>query len=152
MTGKSPELIDAITAALKGAGTPLSMSAIIEHVQRGPLSGVSAMTVHASVRHLMALNDVRMLQYPGHAISYELTLAADEPWHGLSRREREVAVMIVEGLERKVMAERLGVDEKTIDTHRARVLQKLACGNAVQLTHLALAKGWVSIGVRGGAR
>ena len=43
----------------------------------------------------------------------------------LSPREREVMAMVADGLRNKVVADRLGIVEKTVKVHRHRLMQKL---------------------------
>lgn len=52
----------------------------------------------------------------------------------LSPREREVAELIFQGLETKVIAARLGISPKTVEYHRAQIFAKMEVTNAVQLT------------------
>jgi RNA polymerase sigma factor (sigma-70 family) len=51
----------------------------------------------------------------------------------LSRREREVFEFLVRGTPVKTIARELGVDPKTVHTHRARVLEKLGVASTVEL-------------------
>ncbi len=51
----------------------------------------------------------------------------------LTPAERQVAVMIAKGLTNKVVAETLGVSERTVQTQRANVYAKLDCENAVEV-------------------
>jgi FixJ family two-component response regulator len=55
----------------------------------------------------------------------------------LTPREREVARYVVDGLLNKQIAAELGIAEKTIKVHRARVMQKLAVGSVAELARLA---------------
>ncbi len=52
----------------------------------------------------------------------------------LSAREREVAGLILQGLETKVIAGRLGISPKTVEYHRAQIFNKMEVSNSVQLT------------------
>lgn len=52
----------------------------------------------------------------------------------LTPAERRVAVMIAKGLSNKVVAETLGVSERTVQTQRANVYAKLECENAVEVS------------------
>ncbi|WP_072392578.1 response regulator [Hyphomicrobium sp. CS1BSMeth3] len=44
----------------------------------------------------------------------------------LSPREREVALLLVSGLANKVVAARLGISVRTVEVHRANIMQKTA--------------------------
>ena len=60
------------------------------------------------------------------------------PHERLSPREMEVLRLIVTGKQVKEIAERLKVAISTVHTHRARVLEKLACRSDVELTRYAV--------------
>lgn len=56
----------------------------------------------------------------------------------LSAREREIAALMVEGCANKVMAARLGIGVRTVETHRANVLNKLGIRTVAELMRLWL--------------
>jgi RNA polymerase sigma factor (sigma-70 family) len=51
----------------------------------------------------------------------------------LTPREREVCVLVAQGLTNKEVAQKLGTTEKTIKVHRSRVMQKLKVGSVPEL-------------------
>jgi FixJ family two-component response regulator len=55
----------------------------------------------------------------------------------LTRRERQVFDLVVQGLLNKQIAGRLGTTEQTVKVHRGRVMQKMQAGSIAQLVHLA---------------
>ncbi|RKE39466.1 LuxR family two component transcriptional regulator [Paraburkholderia sp. BL23I1N1] len=55
----------------------------------------------------------------------------------LTPREREVMVLVVRGLMNKQVASELGIAEKTIKTHRARVMEKMDVTSLAGLVHAA---------------
>jgi DNA-binding NarL/FixJ family response regulator len=63
----------------------------------------------------------------------------------LTEREREVLTVAAEGLTARQMAERLGVRERTITTHLARIYGKLGVGSRVGALRIAATSGMVSI-------
>jgi PAS domain S-box-containing protein len=73
-------------------------------------------------------------------------LLTAEPKRALSLREKEVLILIASGLTNKKIAEQLHVSEKTIETHRARIMKKLCVHKTADLVRHALAKGLVSKG------
>ena len=60
------------------------------------------------------------------------------PINVLSKREKEVLLLIVEGLNSKQIAERLFLSERTVSNHRANMLQKCKVNNTVELVKLYL--------------
>lgn len=56
----------------------------------------------------------------------------------LSPREREVLDLLVDGLANKEVADRLGLSTRTVEGHRARLMEKLACGSLAELVRLRL--------------
>ncbi len=55
----------------------------------------------------------------------------------LTPREREVFTLVVSGLLNKQIAYELGVTEKTVKVHRARIMQKMNATSLANLVHLA---------------
>ncbi|MDJ0778079.1 MAG: response regulator [Gammaproteobacteria bacterium] len=56
----------------------------------------------------------------------------------LTKREREVMVCVVEGLTNKSIADRLGISEKTVEIHRARVMRKTGSDSLSELVRRSL--------------
>lgn len=56
----------------------------------------------------------------------------------LTPREREVLDRVVEGLSNKAIASNLGLSAKTVEVHRARVMEKLHARSVSDLVKLAL--------------
>lgn len=57
----------------------------------------------------------------------------------LTPRERDVMAYVVMGKPNKIIAAELGVSQRTVEAHRARIFQKLQVRNAVELAHCVLA-------------
>ena len=64
----------------------------------------------------------------------------------LTKREREVLSVAAEGLTAREIADRLGVRERTVTTHLARIYGKLGVRNRLAALRLAARSGLVSIG------
>jgi FixJ family two-component response regulator len=58
-------------------------------------------------------------------------------WATLTPRERDVLALVVTGLLNKQVASRLGISEKTVKVHRARVMEKMAAHSLAELVRLA---------------
>ncbi|MGK8439606.1 response regulator [Ectopseudomonas hydrolytica] len=61
----------------------------------------------------------------------------------LTPREREVLLMLAQGLNNKVMARTLQISVRTVETHRLSIRRKLAIDKPADLLKHALAHGWV---------
>jgi FixJ family two-component response regulator len=55
----------------------------------------------------------------------------------LTPREREVMALVARGMPNKLIAFELGIAEKTIKVHRARVMKKMQAGSLAELVRLA---------------
>jgi DNA-binding NarL/FixJ family response regulator len=56
----------------------------------------------------------------------------------LSDREREVAQLLVEGFGTRVVAARLGISTKTVDSHRSAIMRKLGLASVADLVRYAV--------------
>jgi FixJ family two-component response regulator len=56
----------------------------------------------------------------------------------LSRREREVMDLMVKGHPNKLIASTLGISHRTVENHRASVMDKMQCANLSTLIHQIL--------------
>ena len=59
----------------------------------------------------------------------------------LTAREREVLGRIAEGASNKEAGRALGISPRTIEVHRARIMEKLGAKNAADLMRIVLGKG-----------
>ena len=64
----------------------------------------------------------------------------DSPFSVLTPRERDVMDYVARGKPNKIIAAELGVSQRTIEAHRARIFQKMQVRNAVELAHRVLAQ------------
>jgi DNA-binding NarL/FixJ family response regulator len=64
----------------------------------------------------------------------------------LTDRERQVLSVAAEGLTAREIADRLGVRERTITTHLARIYGKLGVGNRLAAIQTATRTGIVTVG------
>jgi DNA-binding NarL/FixJ family response regulator len=64
----------------------------------------------------------------------------------LTAREREILVLVARGETSKRIAETLGIAEKTVQNHRANLMDKLDIRDVASLTRFAIAHGLVASG------
>ncbi len=72
------------------------------------------------------------------------TLKPRTSWETLTQREREILKLIAEGYRNKEIADDLCISVKTVEKHRANLMEKLNLHNVQALTAFAIEKGLVS--------
>jgi DNA-binding NarL/FixJ family response regulator len=95
-----------------------------------------------AVELLRAVRDVaRGKRYLGSNVAQNLALSNmagnESPFDGLSPRELEVAMLLVQGLRQDDIAKRLSLSAKTVNTHKSRLFEKLAVTDGIALARLA---------------
>jgi DNA-binding NarL/FixJ family response regulator len=76
---------------------------------------------------------------------------AADPLARLSAREREVLQLLAEGRTGAEIAQRLSLSQKTVETYRARLVEKLGIRDVAGLVRFAIQRGLVSLD-EGGAK
>ena len=133
----------ALHAGLKDAGRELPVVFITGHGD--VTTGVRAMKTGAidfiekpfSDEDLLAAVRTALDASLSRALAHEARVALEEKVKSLTPREREVFVLVAQGLPNKVIGARLGASEKTIKTHRHRVMDKMAAGSLADLVRMA---------------
>ncbi len=72
------------------------------------------------------------------------TEAPDDPWQTLSEREQEVLILVARGHTSTEIADRLNLSNKTVETYRARGMDKLGLRSRAALVQFALGHGLLS--------
>jgi DNA-binding NarL/FixJ family response regulator len=94
--------------------------------------------VHSGQRYLSPrIADVVLDDYAGED--------RDDPLARLSAREREVLQLLAEGRTSAQIAERLSLSQKTVETYRARLVEKLGIRDVAGLVRFAIQRGIVSL-------
>jgi len=70
---------------------------------------------------------------------------AFDPYDTLTNRERQVLHLVANGSSNTEIAKRLNISSRTVETHRAKLMTKLALNNFSELVRYALGKGIISI-------
>lgn len=135
----------------------LSMQGSVEHVYRALQAGAHGYILKESAGKVL-VEAVRSVHSGGRYLSpgitetlvgdylQQRTLAVEvSPLERLSRREREVLQLVVEGRSSVEIGEMLGLSSKTIDTYRSRLMQKLGIGDVPTLVKFAILHGVTSL-------
>lgn len=64
-----------------------------------------------------------------------------EPQPILSEREKQVVRLVADGLSSREIADELGLSAKTVDTHRANIMEKLGIHSSAELVKYAIREG-----------
>lgn len=67
--------------------------------------------------------------------------AAALPYEMLTRRERDVLALLLQGWHNDQIATRMSISSRTVDTHRQRIMSKLGVHSIVELLRLAARRG-----------
>jgi DNA-binding NarL/FixJ family response regulator len=67
------------------------------------------------------------------------------PFSLLSAREREVLQLLAEGKSTREIADKLSLSAKTVETHRAHIMDKLDLHTIAELTKYAIKEGLISL-------
>jgi DNA-binding NarL/FixJ family response regulator len=74
----------------------------------------------------------------------------DEKDIPLTRREKEILVLVAEGLTNQEIGKKLFISHRTVDTHRTNIMQKLDIHDVANLVRYAVRHGIVTPDVRDG--
>jgi DNA-binding NarL/FixJ family response regulator len=132
----------------------LSMHDSREYVLHALKAGASAyvMKDSAPVELDLAIAAVRRGDtYLSPAVSKQvirdyLDTANRQPDTPLTPRQREVLVLIAQGLSTKKVAHQLNVSVKTVETHRAQLMERLGITDIAGLVRYAIRTGLVDLG------
>jgi DNA-binding NarL/FixJ family response regulator len=137
----------------------LSMYADREYVRRALRAGAAGYVVKRSAAKEV-VEAIRAVFGGGRYLSprvadvviddYADDKAAD-PLSRLSAREREVLQLLAEGRTGAEIAQRLSLSQKTVETYRARLVEKLGIRDVAGLVRFAIQRGLVSLD-EGGAK
>ncbi|MCB0199123.1 MAG: response regulator transcription factor [Caldilineae bacterium] len=135
----------------------LSMQGTAEHVFRALQAGAQGYLLKESAGRVL-VDAVRSVHSGGRYLSTGITetlvedylvqrttAPAHSPLERLSRREREVLQLVVEGRSSAEIGEMLALSPKTIDTYRSRLMQKLEIGDVPSLVKFAIQHGIISL-------
>src|SRR5256884_7657500 len=130
----------------------LSMYAEREYVRRALKAGASGYVVKRSaakevVDAIRAVHSGQRYLSPRVAdvVIDDYAEERDDPLARLSAREREVLQLLAEGRTGAEIAQRLSLSQKTVETYRARLVEKLGIRDVAGLVRFAIQRGLVSL-------
>lgn len=119
--------------------------------------GVSVAALRAGARGLVLktavstelVRAIRVVAAGGHAIPPRLAAARGssvplDPWDSLTAREREVMMLVTEGLQNADVGVRLGISVRTVEVHRSAGFRKLHVNGTAELVRLLVRRGLIS--------
>lgn len=98
--------------------------------------------VHSGKRHLAPVGVEAILSTISHKNGE--TNALEDVYEKLTVREREILQFAAEGQDRKAIAKRLFISERTVETHRAHIMHKLGLHSQTDLVRFAIRKGIIT--------
>jgi DNA-binding NarL/FixJ family response regulator len=109
------------------------------------LKGAAVAELPLAVKAVMAGETYLTPRVSRHVVAGFLHDEADErgPLEGLSQRQREILQLIAEGRSTKEIAGIFEVSVKTIETHRARLMERLDIHDVAGLVRFAIRSGLV---------
>jgi DNA-binding NarL/FixJ family response regulator len=133
----------------------VTMHADERYVYRAVREGASAYVLKDSVEEelIQAVAAVReggryfspaVRRYADPVMSAERDRLPDDPYETLTAREREVYQLLAEGSSNKEIAGALNLSLHTVETHRARIMEKLGVHTAAELVISAVRRGLVA--------
>jgi FixJ family two-component response regulator len=114
---------------------------ISKSVRAMKAGAVNFLTKPVNDRELLAAVEEALRVDAAERAAWSTRHLVSERLNTLTRRERQVFEQVVAGRLNKQIAAELGIVEKTIKVHRARVMRKMQAGSLVELVHLASVVG-----------
>ena len=127
----------------------LSMFSSLEHVQQAFNAGASGYLLKESagaelrgaIEQVDAGRRYLSRQLEAHASTILTRGAQRTPLESLSRRERQILQLVVEGRSSAEIGATLHLSAKTVETYRSRLMQKLGVDGVAALVKFAVAHG-----------
>jgi DNA-binding CsgD family transcriptional regulator len=118
---------------------------LIEHDQEGKF--LRTLNVHSDISYLKhdgkpTLSIVGMDGEPSY-IDVGAENMFKESNDDLSKREKQVLILLIEGRPSKEIGSRLHISKQTVDTHRKNMLRKKQLSNTGELIGKAIRYGWI---------
>ena len=86
---------------------------------------------------LLAKIEAALANFRDHLSEFEELESLQSIYASLTRRETDVMHLIVQGRSNKQIGEELGISPRTVEIHRARVMEKMESGSVAELVRMA---------------
>jgi DNA-binding CsgD family transcriptional regulator len=129
---ESPEELD--RAALRLKDCDLIVLHSLEYDERSMRRVAAASGRPVVLARRVTAGALRMLLTQRSRVQYPVEMETA----GLTRRERQVMSLMVEGLSNKAIARELGISHRTVEIHRANVMSKMGVSSLSALIRMAL--------------
>jgi FixJ family two-component response regulator len=86
--------------------------------------------------HILAAIANASTKLAAHAAAHPRAPRGKLPGEVLTERERQVLDLIMQGLHNRQIASQLGISPRTVEVHKARVMEKLGVASVVELVRL----------------
>ena len=137
-----------VAQALTEAGSPtrivlLTMHADATHARRAVDAGANGYVLKSAVFDEL-LGAIATAREGGLFMTPALTgkIMRGDPRPALTDRELEILALIADGKTSRVIARKLGITVRTVETHRANMMAKLDVDNAAALVRYAVEHGF----------
>jgi two-component system, NarL family, response regulator NreC len=97
--------------------------------------------VNAGRKHLAATGVQTILSSISHTAD---EISVDDVYDKLTVREREILQLAAEGNDRKAIAKRLFISQRTVETHRAHIMTKLGLHSQTELVRFSIRRGIIA--------
>jgi FixJ family two-component response regulator len=114
------------------------VSGVVEAVKRGAFDYIEKQRIGDSLVARVREALVAVSQRPANFVALDAIRAAFPGSTSLTPREHEVLAQIVDCASNKEAAARLGISRRTVEIHRAHIMQKLGAKNSVDLMRIVL--------------
>ena len=123
----------------------LQQSTAIEHDENGGI--IRTLSIHTDITHLKpegkpVLSFIGLDGEPSYInVDVEKVFTVSNEF--LSKREKEVLTLLIEGKLSKEIGDILHISKQTVDMHRKNMLHKNKLSNTAELISSAIRKGWI---------
>jgi DNA-binding CsgD family transcriptional regulator len=123
----------------------LQQSVVIEHDDAGKI--IRTLATHTDITHLKpdgspVLSFVGLDGEPSY-IDVDVQKVFTVSNETLSKREKQVLTLLIEGKPSKAIADVLNISKQTVDRHRKNMIAKNGLKNTAELVSNAIKKGWI---------